>query len=263
MKTPLIEISILSIYRKNGVQVALPRRMARCTPDMCNAIQALRRELQSRAGNLYLSDLFRSYDMQLQAHLDWKSGKKPAYSPAPGGSMHEAGRAFDLDLGALGLPLADFWQIAGNEGITPIIAKPVASLSEAWHFDCRGSHDVVYDYYKGGDGNNFKSPYAAMSASAILATGERVDFFGAKQTEAAIQAGLIRLGFKLGNIDGNIGAKTKKALEQVQLAGGGLADTLEAVEGLLQQKYPAEYSIGQQIDAEADDDVTVPEHVLS
>jgi len=36
-----------------------------------------------------LSDLLRSYDMQLQAHLDYTSGKKSAFSPAPGGSMHE------------------------------------------------------------------------------------------------------------------------------------------------------------------------------
>jgi hypothetical protein len=41
--------------------------------------------------------------MQLQSHLDWKTGKKSAFSPPPGGSLHEAGRALDLDLDSLGM----------------------------------------------------------------------------------------------------------------------------------------------------------------
>ncbi len=81
MKTPLVDLPILSIYKVSGQRVLLPKRMARCTPDAKRAILAIQADVESAGGRLYLSDLFRSHDMQLQAHLDWKSGKKKAYSP--------------------------------------------------------------------------------------------------------------------------------------------------------------------------------------
>jgi hypothetical protein len=40
-------------------------------------------------------------------------------------------------LKALKMPLADFWTIAAKFGMSPIINKPTASASEAWHFDNR------------------------------------------------------------------------------------------------------------------------------
>ncbi len=104
MRGPLIKIKFDSIY--GGL---LPGRMAHCTHA---ALFRLKEKLVDLGADLVLSDLFRSYDMQLQANLDYVTGKKKAYSPPPGGSLHEAGRAFDLDLGKLkkiGLP--KFWTI--------------------------------------------------------------------------------------------------------------------------------------------------------
>jgi hypothetical protein len=262
MNTPLINISILSIYKKNDSRVNLPGRMAKCTPDNYNAINRIKTKLEAKGGKLYLSDLFRSYDMQLQAHLDWKTKKKTAYSPPPGGSLHESGRAFDLDLSAIKIPLKDFWALAALEGITPIISKPDTKLTEAWHFDCRGSHEKVYLYYKNKFGSNFESPYAAMATSAILAIGQEVDYFSGKQFEANVQAGLIRLGHTIGNIDGNIGEKTRKALIALGIEQGTLADTSKALEGLLQQKYPSEYSIQQFVDIESNNDLNIPGHIV-
>jgi LAS superfamily LD-carboxypeptidase LdcB len=89
--------------------------------------------------NLRLSDLFRSYEMQRQAHLDFVEKRKKAFSPPPGGSMHEAGRAMDIDLSSMGVPLKQFWEIANAHGFFPIIDAPIASRSESWHFDCRGA----------------------------------------------------------------------------------------------------------------------------
>jgi hypothetical protein len=262
MKTPLVEISILSIYKQNNIRIMIPKRMAKCTPDTYYAINAIKNELEKSGGSLYLSDLYRSYDMQLQAYLDWKTKKKTAYSPPPGGSLHEAGRAFDLDLENLKIPLSKFWKLAEKYGVYPIIDKPVSSKSEAWHFDCRGSHCIVYDYYKIGFGNNFQSPYKAMAISAILSTGEKVEMFGENQKAAAIQAGLIRLGFKLGNIDGNIGAKTRAALKKAGITGNEVDELLNGVEDLLQSKFPKEYTIGSYVDVEGNADDLVPEHIV-
>jgi D-alanyl-D-alanine dipeptidase len=240
MRTPLVPVQILSIYKRGGNQIFLPQNMARCTPDTCRAILSIQRDLEGRGGKLILSDLFRSYDMQLQAHLDYETGKKSAFSPAPGGSMHEAGRAFDLDLASIKIPLAEFWQIAEKYGVSPIITRPDTGLSEAWHFDCRGSHGAVYEYYKRGDGTNFK-PYEAMAKSAILELGIRVDAFSGKETEACIQSGLIRLGYTIGNLDGIIGRNTRSALEQAGVRNADANGMLTAVQDLLQDKFAAEY----------------------
>lgn len=213
MSAPLIKIRFDSIY--NGM---LPKRMAYCSPDLHAALFRLKQKLLDLDADLILSDLFRTYDMQYQAYLDYITGKKKAYSPPPGGSLHEAGRAFDLDLSKLKkIGLAKFWTIAAKEGVSPIVNAPDPRLSEAWHFERRGSHKLVYDYYAAGNGDNFKTPYKAMAASAILAIGQRVDAFEDNQTDAYIQSGLIRLGQNIGDLDGLIGPKTRIALQAIAI----------------------------------------------
>ena len=90
--TPLVPINIASIY--NGL---LPHRLAQCTPDTKAAIEAVARDLSGMGFGIRLSDLFRSHDQQAQAHADFVEGRKKAFSPPPGGSLHEAGRAMDID----------------------------------------------------------------------------------------------------------------------------------------------------------------------
>lgn len=246
MSAPLNEVVIASIYKNNaGHQLPLPRRMALCTPDMEAAIRAVAAELAQKGGSLLLSDLFRSYDMQLQSHLDFVNGKKTAFSPPPGGSLHEAGRALDLDLDSLGMKLDEFWELARPHGLSPIIDKPTPGVSESWHFDCRGSHQIVYDYYKSGKGTNFSKPYAAMAASAILAAGVKVDKFGPNQAAATVQSALIRLGQTVGNIDGRLGTLTRKALEVVGVQFAEPETMLVALEGLLSHIFPREYETDQ------------------
>lgn len=260
MTTPLNDIAILSIYKNPaGARALLPKKMARCTPDMEKAIHAAGAALEARGGHLYLSDLFRSYDMQYQSHMDWVNKKKKAFSPAPGGSLHEAGRAFDLDLENIKISLADFWDIAKDVGLSPIIDKPTAGVSESWHFDCRGSHQLVYDYYRSGKGTNFKKPYAAMAASAILSIGVKVDKFGANQTAAAIQSGLIRLGRNIGDIDGSIGKRSKDALEALGVTfSGDLQSVAASLEALLRKQFPDEYDTGGELEGLA----AAPDHVV-
>lgn len=254
MKTPLIEISIPSIYKNNqGAPVNLPKRMAVATPDMTQAIALIGKALNELGGRLVLSDLYRSYDMQMQSHLDYINKKKTAFSPPPGGSFHEAGRAMDVSLSELKIPLKQFWDVAKKYGVVPIISTPTSSTSEAWHFECRGSHQKVIDYYSAGHGDNFKKPYSAGAASAILAAGIHVDKFGSNQKEAQLQAALIRLGQNIGNIDGQIGVKTHTALQALNVTSTTLDAMLQAVEDLIQNTYPAEYRITQIIADLAED----------
>lgn len=245
MKTPLLPIQILSIYKSSkGRPVYLPSRMSLCTPDMYTAILGIKEEVESLGGQLFLSDLFRSYDMQFQANLDYVSGKKSAYSPPPGSSMHEAGRAFDMDLSEIKISLKTFWDIANRFGVTPIIDSPDSRLKEAWHFDCRGSHGLVYDYYVCGKGKNMK-PYQAMAASSILSAGLQHDLFKGREKVAYIQSILVRLGHEIGNIDGLIGPKTRKALHESGIPDNNLQTAMEALEDLVQLAFPDEFSIRQ------------------
>jgi hypothetical protein len=248
MKSPLTPISIISAYQNSlGDHLPLPARMAQCTPDTFSAIMNIAKDLANKRGKLILSDLFRSYDMQMQSHLDFVSGKKRAFSPPPGGSFHEAGRAFDLDLDAMKIPLSDFWIIAAKYAVTPIIKQPKPNVSEAWHFDCRGSHQIVYEYYDSGNGNNFK-PYTAAAASAILSIGVHVDAFGENQQQAALQSYLIRLGKEIGNIDGRIGRKTQTALEELGIVFdlNNVSNMLIQVENMVQQKFSKEFTLPSQ-----------------
>lgn len=264
MKTPLIAVDMPSIYKnKQGAPVSLPRRLALATPDMADAMAGIAEDVAGNGGRLVLSDLFRSFDMQMQAHLDFVTRKKTAFSPPPGGSFHEAGRAMDLSLSDLRMPLAQFWEIARNFGVVPIISAPNPATSEAWHFECRGSHQVVIDYYRKGNGNNFSKPYTAGAASAILALGVRVEKFGDNQKEAQIQAGLIRCGHVIGNIDGEIGARTRGVLATLGIADGTLDDILQHVEDLAQSAFSSEYRVSQRVAAMADHQILAetPDHL--
>ena len=198
MTTPLVHIDILSPYLdKNKERIQLPERMAKCTPDTQKAILAIRARLEAMGGKLILSDMFRSFDMQFQSNKDFESGKKKAFSPPPGGSLHESGRAIDLQLVDLKINLADFWVIAREFNLLPIIKTPDDSASEAWHFDHAGSHSLVQAYALHHSSTN---SYGEMAASAILSEGIKVLKFADRQIEANIQYSLVRLGYDLGSL---------------------------------------------------------------
>lgn len=244
MFAPLLAISIDSIYKDKNGGNALPARMAKCTPDMHAAALALKADVKTMSADLVLSDMFRSFKMQFDANQDFVTKKKTAFSPPPGGSMHEAGRAFDMDLDQIRkLTLAKFWPVAAKHGIVPIIDKPVAGVSESWHFDRRGSHGIVYDYYTAKKGTNFK-PYTAMAASGIVSIGQKVTALGDDPRPGYIQSGLIRLGKEIGNLDGSIGNGSRKALDELGIDSSGSIDAIaDAIDKKLQQTFPEEYAV--------------------
>jgi hypothetical protein len=243
MTTKLLPLEILSIYfDKNKNRQNLPPKLAQCTPDTRKAVLAVKDRLKAKGIDLFLSDMFRSHDMQLQAHIE--NAKKHVFSPLPGGSMHEAGRAIDLDLDTLLkddiIALKDFWEIGAEHGLFPIVGTPDPGLKEAWHFDCRGSHDKVRQYYLDGKGGTKMKSYEAMAASGILAIGVQVDRFS-NQKAALIQSALIRLDHELGAMDGSIGEQTRAAV-----SAAGITDTnpdaiLSQLEEQLRHRFPQEF----------------------
>ncbi len=242
MPAPLVRPVVTSIYKRAGKLVRLPERMAHCSPDTRKAMYGIRRTLENHGGAFLVSDLFRSYDMQRQAHRDYMTGRKTGFSPPPGGSMHEAGRAFDVDLNAVRMSLAEFWKIAAQWRVVPIIGMPDPTQSQSWHFECRGSHQLVYDYYAARKGSNFLKPSQAMAASAIVSIGVSHDAFPGRGAAAYLQSALIRLGLEIGSMDGDVGTKTRSALQAAGVAADTIDAQLSAVEGLLGRRFPEEYS---------------------
>jgi hypothetical protein len=232
--TPLVPVFVRSIYGNHG---PLPQRMARCTPDMKAAIEGVVADIRSLGHELELSDLFRSYEMQKAANLDFVMGRKKAFSPPAGGSMHEAGRAMDINLESMGVPLAKFWEIAKGRGFVPIIDAPDPKRSESWHFDLRGSHTRVYEYVRAGKAGSQMPPYTQMANSAISAIGVQLDTVPDQDT-AWIQASLIRLSFDPGRIDGVLGDRTKDALRN---AGVDTSQPIAGLSALLEGQFPLEY----------------------
>jgi len=230
-------IVVASIYNNKP----MPSRMALCTSDMIDGIKALEEALAAKGAKLILSDLFRSYDMQFQAHLDYTSGKKKAFSPAPGGSMHEAGRAMDISLEAISpLSLQEFWDIAKPIGFMPIIDKPKMGASESWHFDFRGSFQKVYDYAK-AHSPSWK-PYQIMAALAILEQGIEVDVLKENRQGFVIQSALVRLGATFGAIDGQIGPQCQKAIKDMGYTGSSdLGAVYAFLNAKVREAFPNEY----------------------
>lgn len=238
---PLVPLPIASIYTRNGAPAPLPARMAWCAPDLRDALLALDAEVARLGGALRLSDLFRSAEMQDRAHADWKSGRKRAFSPPAGQSLHEAGRAFDLDLAALRMPLPEFWRLAALHGVVPIIGTPCPTSLEAWHFERPGSHAMVRDYCATPDGAvRGVSARRVMAESALLALGLRVPRLGGRQREGFVQTALIRLGAGPGPVDGLIGRRTRAALATLGLEWSDPADTVRGLEHLLRARFPEE-----------------------
>src|SRR6266568_943016 len=143
MLTPLVPVTLPSVYNNQP----LPARMALAAKDFSIALA----DLSAKLPGLRWSDLFRSYEMQKAANADYLQGRKKAFSPPPGGSLHEAGRAMDIDLSTIGMSLEEFWAVLKPLGMVPIIAKPDPKTSEAWHFEYRGSHQLIYDYAAAGN----------------------------------------------------------------------------------------------------------------
>jgi len=166
-----------SIYKRDGVRVKLPFPLNQMVCTAIEGFHSMRDEVIALGGQLYLSDCFRTYDMQYQAHLDYTTGKKKAFSPPPGRSFHEAGRAIDIDVENLGISLSRFWDIASKHGWVPIIAKPSTSYSECWHFDFREFWEIILQKYG----------YSKAANLAIMDIGVNVDEVLLSQGHLAVQ----------------------------------------------------------------------------
>ena len=207
---------------------SLPNGADLVPPDVRDAIVALHEAVSIDQGDFRVTDCRRDVPQQAAArkkYENWlaagkpakgspgykKSSMKPDFVSKPGFSWHNAGRAVDLDLGNLnfvGVPadlqLDKLWVLAKKIGWRPVIKAADEGASEAWHFDYMGEWEPVYD----------RLGYKDAAMCACLDIG--VAAYG-RDKERLIQAQLQRAGYDIGEIDGWIGARTHRGIEQAGL----------------------------------------------
>ena len=158
------------------------------THDLAHSSWALFQEIEKRGGCFRLSDCYRDAAMQAQAHQDYVTGRKKAYSPPAGGSMHQAGRAIDLDLAVLiqpgsvpkGSHLFDenevraIFEAHGWTFIAPAGNPHRVDIKESWHIEYRAKFQHTYDATM-AKLQNHGAAYRAMAKAAIadLVSGEQ------------------------------------------------------------------------------------------
>ena len=236
MTTPValvrVDAAILSSYGQRGGTggpradlrpLAQLGRAGLATPATAAALLALHEAVLAAGGDFRVTELHRDVATQQAARARYDrwvaAGKpapgspgfdsasmKPAFVAVPGRSMHNAGRAIDVDLGALRFPgvpadrqLDRLWELARPLGWAPVIRAPDERASEAWHLDCWGDlHGVLA-----------RLGYAQAAFAGALLVGHA----GAGTSWASVtQALLVRAGYDLGQIDGLWGGRSRLAL---------------------------------------------------
>lgn len=192
------------------------------TPDTCQALQKLNLAIALAGGKLVVSDAMRSWDMQAQAYAEFLAGRRKDNVNPPGYSFHEAGRAIDLDLSQLGIKLERLWRIALPIGWQPIVPKPDASLSEAWHWEYPGDWAKHYGSWRNKQ----------VAQCAVIDAGQWEETNHHKLQNMFLQCQLNRLFMAALACDGLIGPKTKNVLAQHGLQ---KLSVEQALEKLVQQ----------------------------
>jgi len=228
IKNVVVDSKILSSY-----PVGAPRhklvplanlKAGQCVPlDVAEALLQLHEAVMAAGGDFRVTELYRDIATQRAAHekyINWMGAGKPPKGSAkfdpktmkadvvaePGYSFHNAGRAIDVDISSLRLPVAKdrqldrFWELAKACGFRPIIKEAREGASESWHFDFMGPWASTYE----------RLGYSAAAMAACLDAGH-----GGyrRDEERALQAQLHRAGYDVGKIDGILGAKTQAALK--------------------------------------------------
>lgn len=201
----VVRVQVPGIYPKGS---PLPAHMARLVEPAAEALARVYRDIVAEGGHLYISDMFRSAEMQQRAHEDWKAGRKTAYSPPACGSVHESGRAIDIDAFDTGIGHRRVREILRRHGWVNIVATLTGP--ECWHYEFR---EERWERYRKEHG------YAAMARAMKEEIGNVAGKETAESIEAEVkwlQEALNRLlGLSL-TVDGVYGAATKKAVKEFQ-----------------------------------------------
>jgi murein L,D-transpeptidase YcbB/YkuD len=204
--TGVVGVEVPSIYGRKGDP--LPKRMAKLVTAAAQSLQRVYGAVAAEGGHLLLSDAFRSAEEQQRAHHDYVTGKKSAFSPPSCNSVHEAGRAIDIDAYDTGIGHARVRAILNEHGWVHIVETLTGN--ESWHYEFR---EARWEEFKEAHG------YAAMARAMKQEIGNTVGLEIAEEKKAEVRRlqELLRLvdGAKLAP-DGIYGVRTRRAVKAFQ-----------------------------------------------
>ena len=202
----VVKIRVPGIYGKKGDP--LPQRMAKLVKPAAQALQQVYKDIVAEGGHLFISDMFRSFAEQQKAHEDWKSGRKSAFSPPACNSVHESGRAMDIDA---------FDTVIGHKRVREILIKHgwvniVQTLTgnECWHYEFR---EEKWETFKQNHG------YEAMARGMKEEIGTVKDVAKAEAKKDDVKLLQTALNKVMGTnleIDGIYGEATREAVRDFQ-----------------------------------------------
>ena len=202
----VVKVRVPGIYGSKGSP--LPARMAKLVRPAAESLAKVFEDIVAEGGRLYLSDMFRSANEQQRAHEDWKSGRKSAYSPPACASVHEGGRAIDIDAFDTVIGHKRVREILNKHGWTNIVETLTGA--ECWHYEFR---EARWEAYKSTHG------YAAMAHALKEEIGNRAQHTQAERRKEEVrwlQTSLNRiLGLDL-EVDGIYGEATRAAVREFQ-----------------------------------------------
>lgn len=212
-KLELTEIKVEDIYEGTDY---LPSHMARLIPKAWESLQKVIEDVEEYGGNIRLSDAFRDNRDQMKAHLDYRMGRKEQYSPPPGLSMHEAGRAIDIDWRYESLKLkqtkvAEILRDHGWNSIVSHFGDPTkVDVEEEHHWEFRDGLENIYEEH----GYNNMAEYAIKQVDNFPDEELMEDSY--KRAVRDAQKLLEDVGIDPGPIDGKFGPKTERAVREFQ-----------------------------------------------
>lgn len=195
---------VLGIYGASKDQ--FPARMSLLNPDAAIAFVYLQKKAGQR---IRCSDMFRTAEQSLQA-MQEKSGVMP-----PGYSLHNFGVAIDIDvdamLAALKLPNKPALDTFMREGGWYCHRKDGKRGSEDWHYNFLGV---------GAAAEPFLAASAKSTNTSAAGDAKILSLYkdGLTLEPAEVQECLAHLKLYSGEIDGQIGPRTKQSLMAFQRA---------------------------------------------
>lgn len=204
------KVKVPGIYGRKGDP--LPARLSKLVRPAADSLRKVFELVTAEGGHLYISDMFRSAADQQRAHEDWKSGRKSAYSPPSCSSVHEAGRAIDIDAFDTGIGHKRVREILKSCGWVEITDSLTGA--ECWHYEFR---EARWEEYKAAHG------YPAMARAMKEEIGNLVSLPAAKKQEKDVRwlqtalSKALNLALK---VDGVYGEGTRSAVTQFQESNG-------------------------------------------